>query len=64
MKDFRNLCDNELDLNKYPRVVDSYKGIEIWFDPDKNQYYASHCEHTKRNKSINLVKKWIKEYKS
>lgn len=48
----------------YPRVVDSHKGIEIWFDPRKGKYYASHCEHTKRDKSIQGVKKWIDKYKS
>ena len=48
---------------KFPRVVDNYNGIEIWYDPVKGKYYASHCEHTKRDKSIKVVKQWIDEYK-
>jgi len=48
---------------RFPRVVSNYKGIEIWYDPVKGKYYASHCEHTKRDKSINIVKQWIDEYK-
>ena len=48
----------------YPRVVESYKGTEIWFDPLRQKYYASHCEHTMRSESILVVKKWIDEYKS
>ena len=47
----------------YPRKVESYHGIEIWFDPVKGKYYASHCEHTKRSESIQEVKNWIKQYK-
>ena len=49
--------------SRFPQVVESYKGIDIWFDPVKEKYYASHCEHTKRDKSIKIVKKWINEYK-
>jgi len=48
---------------KYHRVVDNYKGIDIWYDPVKGKYYASHCEHTKRDESIIVVKRWIDEYK-
>jgi hypothetical protein len=49
---------------RFPRVVETYKGIDIWFDPVKGKYYASHCEHTKRDASIKVVKKWIETYKS
>ena len=49
---------------KFPRVVESYKGIEIWYDPVKGKYYASHCEHTNRDVSITVVKRWIDAYKS
>jgi hypothetical protein len=49
--------------NKFPRIVDKYKGIEIWFDPFKGRFFASHCEHTKRDESIIVVKKWLDKYK-
>ena len=50
--------------NRFPYRVDSYKGIEIWFNPVKQQYVASHCEHTMRCESLEKVKKWIDAYKS
>jgi len=49
---------------RFPRRVESYKGIDIWYNPVKNQYVASHCEHTMRSESIKTVKKWIDQYKS
>ena len=49
---------------KFPRIVEKYRGIEIWYDPVKGKYYASHCEHTKRDVSISVVKRWIDAYKS
>ena len=49
---------------KFPRIVESYRGIEIWYDPVKGKYYASHCEHTKRDDSIGVVKRWIDTYKN
>ena len=50
-------------MSSYPRRVETYRGTVIWFDPVKNKYYASHCEHTKRSESIEEVKKWLREYK-
>ncbi|MCW4012296.1 MAG: hypothetical protein NWF07_04805 [Candidatus Bathyarchaeota archaeon] len=50
-------------MTSYPHQVEVYKGIEIWYDPVKRQYYASHCEHTKRGLDIETVKKWLREYK-
>jgi hypothetical protein len=41
---------------KYPRVVERYKGFDIWYNPVKGQYYASHCEHTYRSKSIDEIR--------
>jgi hypothetical protein len=49
---------------RFPHVVESYRGTEIWFDPLKGKYYASHCEHTMRSESIKVVKKWLDEYKN
>jgi hypothetical protein len=49
---------------RFPHKVESYKGIEIWYNPVKKLYVASHCEHTVRYESIKAVKKWIDEYKS
>jgi len=50
-------------LKSYSHRVEVYSGIEIWYDPVRNQYYASHCENTKRSKDIETVKKWLREYK-
>jgi hypothetical protein len=47
---------------KYPKPIDTYLGIQIWFNPITWKYYAAHCENTK--KSIEKVKKWIKKYKN
>ena len=47
---------------QFPHVVEPYKGVEIWFDPVRKKYYASHDEVTKRDKSIQVVKKWIDDY--
>ena len=47
----------------YPRVVERYRGFDIWFDPGRSVYYSSHCEHTKRSASIAEVRRWLDEYK-
>lgn len=47
----------------YPRVVERYRGFDIWFDPRRDVYYSSHCEHTKRSASIAEVRRWLDEYK-
>lgn len=47
----------------YPRVVERHGGFEIWFDPRRGVYYASHCEHMKRSASIAEVRRWLDEYK-
>jgi hypothetical protein len=41
---------------KYPRVVERYKGFDIWYNLVKGQYYASHCEHMYRSKSIDEIR--------
>lgn len=45
--------------DRYPRFVESYHGIEIWYNPVRGLYTASHCEHSKRSPDIRVVKKWI-----
>ena len=50
----------EVDL---PKVVERYRGLDIWFDPVRGKYYASHCEHTKRSVSIIEVKRWLDKHK-
>ncbi len=46
-----------------PRVVERHGGFEVWFDPVRGIYYASHCEHTKRSASIAEVRRWLDEHK-
>jgi hypothetical protein len=50
-------------MTNYPRRVETYRGTEIWFDPVRKKYYASHCEHTKQSENIEEVKQWLREYK-
>lgn len=42
-----------------PRVAENYGGFDIWYDPVRGQYYASHCEHTRRSESIELIREWL-----
>ncbi len=42
-----------------PRVAENYRGFDIWYDPVKGQYYASHCEHTRRSESIEKIREWL-----
>ena len=44
---------------KYPRVVEKYRGVDIWYNPVTGKYQANHCEHVKRDKDINVVKRWL-----
>ncbi|MBN2336890.1 hypothetical protein JXL21_15145 [Candidatus Bathyarchaeota archaeon] len=43
----------------YPSMVETYRGIDIWHDPRRGIFYASHCEHTKRSRSVEKVRQWI-----
>ena len=45
--------------DKYPRVVEKYRGVDIWFNPVSGKYQANHCEHVKRDKDISVVKRWL-----
>ena len=44
---------------KGPRIVERYKGFDIWYDDARGFFYASHCEHSKRGRSTADVKRWI-----
>ncbi len=46
----------------YPRMVELYKGVWIWFNPVTGKYYANHCEHVKRDPNIQVVKKWLDQW--
>lgn len=48
----------------YPRRVETYRGVVIWFDPRRNKYYASQCEHSKWDEDIKVVKKWLDYWKN
>ncbi len=48
---------------KYPRIVESYMGLSIWYDPLSDKYYANLCEHVKRDVAISEVKAWIRKMK-
>lgn len=47
----------------YPRVVERYKGFDVWYDPRRGFYYASHCEHTKRTRSLGELRRWLEAEK-
>lgn len=47
-----------------PRQVETYKGVPIWFNPLTGKFYANHCEHVKRDKDVQKVKKWLDDWKS
>jgi len=51
------------DASPYPRVAERYKGFDIWYDPVRGVYYASHCEHTKRTESLAELKRWLEAEK-
>ncbi|MCW4051019.1 MAG: hypothetical protein NWE89_14925 [Candidatus Bathyarchaeota archaeon] len=59
-EELRKLIDAK---HAYPWTVVRYRGIDIWFDPNRDVYYASLCEHTKRSNDIRVIKRWINEYK-
>jgi hypothetical protein len=44
---------------RLPRVAENYRGFDIWYDPVRGQYYASHCEHTRRSKSVEEIREWL-----
>ena len=44
---------------RFPRVAENYRGFDIWYDPVRGQYYASHCERTHRSGSIDRIKDWL-----
>jgi hypothetical protein len=46
-----------------PRVVERHGGFDVWFDPVRGIYYASHCEHTKKSASIDEIRRWLDEHK-
>jgi len=46
-----------------PKIAENYKGFDIWYDPVRGVYYASHCEHTKRTRSPAEIKRWIEAEK-
>lgn len=48
----------------YPRQVETYKGVPIWFNPVSGKYYANHCESVKRDPDIKVVKKWLDQMTS
>ena len=50
--------------DNYPRPVETYRGVPIWFNPVKGEYYANHCEHVKRDQDIRVVKRWLDQWKS
>ena len=43
----------------FPSVSENYRGFDIWYDPVRGQYYASHCEHTRRSESIEVIREWL-----
>lgn len=51
------------EVDAYPRVVERYKGFDVWFDPVRDVYYASHCENTKWSASLAEVRRWLDKYK-
>jgi len=48
-----------LGKQRFPRVAENYRGFDIWYDPVRGQYYASHCEHTRRSESIQKIREWL-----
>lgn len=46
-----------------PTIIEKFMSFDIWFDPTRGVYYASHCEHTKRAKTIMEIKKWLNKEK-
>jgi hypothetical protein len=48
---------------KEPKIVKKFRNFDIWFDPTKDVYYTSHCEHTKRSRNIEDIKKWLDKEK-
>jgi hypothetical protein len=44
---------------RLPRVAENHRGFDIWYDPMRDIYYASHCEHTRRSKSIEDIREWL-----
>jgi hypothetical protein len=51
------------DTGRHPRIAERYKGFDIWYDPVRGIYYASHCEHTKRTRSLAELKRWLEAEK-
>ena len=51
------------DTGRHPRIAERYKGFDIWYDPIRGIYYASHCEHTKRAGSLAEVRRWLEAEK-
>ena len=47
----------------YPRRAENYKGLDIWYDPRTEKFYANLCEHVKRDKDIRVVKRWLDHWK-
>ena len=50
--------------DKYPRPVEEYKGLTIWFNPQTGKYYVNLCEHVNRDPDIRKVKAWLDRLKS
>jgi hypothetical protein len=48
-----------VEKRRVPGVAENYRGFDIWYDPVRGQYYASHCEHTRRSESVEEIREWL-----